>query len=90
MVALGFYIVEYQSEKNEKIRKLISENTRLSNRFLEIPYLDNESELPLNVRALFLHPFSLIDSEQAFVSRLIHELLEVSFLIKANIAKQPP
>ncbi|MGN7356746.1 PadR family transcriptional regulator [Paenibacillus sp. SAF-054] len=32
--------------------------------------------LPLNVRALFLHPFSLIESEQVFVSRLIHELLE--------------
>lgn len=34
------------------------------------------ASLPLNVRALFLHPFSLIESEQAFVSRLIHELLE--------------
>ncbi|MDQ6418514.1 PadR family transcriptional regulator [Paenibacillus sp. LHD-117] len=34
------------------------------------------ASLPLNVRALFLHPISLIESEQAFVGRLIHELLE--------------
>lgn len=32
--------------------------------------------LPLNVRALFLHPISLIESERAFVSSLINELLE--------------
>jgi len=32
--------------------------------------------LPLNVRALFLHPISLIESEAAFVASLIHELLE--------------
>ncbi|WP_159881546.1 PadR family transcriptional regulator [Paenibacillus puerhi] len=32
--------------------------------------------LPLNVRALFLHPISLIESEQAFIDSLIHELLE--------------
>ncbi|BAH45308.1 hypothetical protein BBR47_43310 [Brevibacillus brevis NBRC 100599] len=34
------------------------------------------ASLPLNVRALFLHPLNLIESEQAFVSRFIHELLE--------------
>lgn len=32
--------------------------------------------LPLNVRALFLHPLSLIESERAFVSGLMNELLE--------------
>ncbi|GHO80977.1 hypothetical protein KSD_87480 [Ktedonobacter sp. SOSP1-85] len=32
--------------------------------------------LPLNVRALFLHPISLIESERAFVANLIQELLE--------------
>lgn len=32
--------------------------------------------LPLNVRALFLHPISLIESEQGFVASLINELLE--------------
>nr|BBH87952.1 hypothetical protein KTC_27030 [Thermosporothrix sp. COM3] len=32
--------------------------------------------LPLNVRALFLHPISLIESERAFVARLVKELLE--------------
>lgn len=32
--------------------------------------------LPLNVRALFLHPISLIESEQAFVASLINELSE--------------
>lgn len=32
--------------------------------------------LPLNVRALFLHPISLIESERAFVANLIKELLE--------------
>ncbi|ACX63433.1 PadR family transcriptional regulator [Paenibacillus sp. FSL H8-0457] len=30
--------------------------------------------LPLNVRALFLHPISLMESEQAFVASLINEL----------------
>ncbi|MNI11262.1 Transcriptional regulator PadR-like family protein [compost metagenome] len=33
------------------------------------------AQLPLHVRALFLHPVSLIESEQAFVSNIIHELL---------------
>lgn len=33
-------------------------------------------QLPLNVRALFLHPISLIESDRAFVSDLIKELLE--------------
>ncbi|WP_138496326.1 PadR family transcriptional regulator [Paenibacillus pinistramenti] len=32
--------------------------------------------LPLHVRSLFLHPMSLIESEQAFVAKLISELLE--------------
>jgi len=32
--------------------------------------------LPLYVRALFLHPMSLIESEQAFVAKIINELLE--------------
>ena len=32
--------------------------------------------MPLNVRALFLHPISLIENEQAFVVRLINELSE--------------
>ena len=32
--------------------------------------------LPLNVRALFMHPISLIENEVAFVAKLIHELLE--------------
>ncbi|PYI50996.1 PadR family transcriptional regulator [Paenibacillus flagellatus] len=32
--------------------------------------------LPLNVRALFLHPISLIESERSFVFNLINELLE--------------
>ncbi|GHO70738.1 hypothetical protein KSC_096300 [Ktedonobacter sp. SOSP1-52] len=32
--------------------------------------------LPLNVRALFLHPISLIESERAFVANLMKELLE--------------
>ncbi|MEC0247678.1 PadR family transcriptional regulator [Paenibacillus chitinolyticus] len=32
--------------------------------------------LPLNVRMLFLHPISLIESEQAFVANLINELSE--------------
>ncbi|WP_010271964.1 PadR family transcriptional regulator [Paenibacillus senegalensis] len=32
--------------------------------------------LPLNARSLFLHPLSLIEGEQAFVVRLINELLE--------------
>lgn len=32
--------------------------------------------LPLHVRMLFLHPMSLIESEQVFVSNLINELLE--------------
>ncbi|QYR21607.1 PadR family transcriptional regulator [Paenibacillus sp. sptzw28] len=32
--------------------------------------------LPLYIRALFLHPMSLIESEQAFVANLINELLE--------------
>ncbi|GAA4872507.1 hypothetical protein GCM10023310_60190 [Paenibacillus vulneris] len=31
--------------------------------------------LPLNVRALFLHPIILIDSERKFVSNLINELM---------------
>jgi DNA-binding PadR family transcriptional regulator len=31
--------------------------------------------LPLNVRALFLHPMSLIENEQAFVAQIIAELL---------------
>lgn len=34
------------------------------------------ARLPLNVRALFLHPISLIESETAFVDRLIQELSE--------------
>jgi len=34
------------------------------------------ADMPLNARALFLHPISLIESEEAFVVRLIHELLE--------------
>lgn len=34
------------------------------------------ARLPLNVRALFLHPIKLIESEQAFVVSLIKELLE--------------
>ncbi|MFC4303719.1 PadR family transcriptional regulator [Cohnella boryungensis] len=34
--------------------------------------------LPLHVRALFRHPMSLIESEQAFVANLINELLEES------------
>ncbi|MNV58908.1 hypothetical protein D3C71_1513040 [compost metagenome] len=33
------------------------------------------AQLPLHVRALFLHPVSLIENEQAFVSNIIHELL---------------
>ncbi|MCC3373763.1 PadR family transcriptional regulator [Cohnella sp. REN36] len=32
--------------------------------------------LPLYVRALFLHPMNLIESEQAYVANLINELLE--------------
>jgi DNA-binding PadR family transcriptional regulator len=32
--------------------------------------------LPLNVRALFLHPISLIESERTFVTNLMKELLE--------------
>jgi hypothetical protein len=32
--------------------------------------------LPLNVRALFLHPISLIESERSFVANLMKELLE--------------
>ncbi|UVI30276.1 PadR family transcriptional regulator [Paenibacillus spongiae] len=32
--------------------------------------------LPLYVRALFLHPMNLIESEQAYVAKLINELLE--------------
>jgi len=34
------------------------------------------ARLPLHVRALFLHPISLIENEQAFVVRLIDEWLE--------------
>lgn len=34
------------------------------------------ADMPLNARALFLHPISLIESEEAFVIRLIDELLE--------------
>ncbi|MBB6669363.1 PadR family transcriptional regulator [Cohnella nanjingensis] len=32
--------------------------------------------LPLYVRALFLHPMTLIESEQAYVANLINEMLE--------------
>lgn len=32
--------------------------------------------LPLNVKALFLHPIHLINSEKAFISNLINELFE--------------
>jgi DNA-binding PadR family transcriptional regulator len=32
--------------------------------------------LPLNVRALFLHPISLIESERKFVANLVKELLK--------------
>lgn len=38
--------------------------------------------LPLHVRALFWHPLSLIESEQAFVVRLINELLEENAIWK--------
>ncbi|GKS14292.1 hypothetical protein YDYSY3_52920 [Paenibacillus chitinolyticus] len=34
------------------------------------------ARLPLYVRALFLHPMSLIESEQAFVANIINELME--------------
>ncbi len=34
------------------------------------------SRLPLHVRALFLHPMNLIESEQAFVARFISECQE--------------
>ncbi|WP_028776356.1 PadR family transcriptional regulator [Shimazuella kribbensis] len=33
-------------------------------------------QLPLNVRALFLHPINLIESERMFVANLMKELLE--------------
>lgn len=43
IVALCFYIVEYQCEKQERIMKLIKENARLSKLYLELPYIDAKS-----------------------------------------------
>ncbi|OIK09926.1 hypothetical protein [Bacillus sp. MUM 13] len=44
IVALSFFIVEYQYEKQKAFMNLIKENTRLSNLYLEIPYFDDKSE----------------------------------------------
>ncbi|WP_307474522.1 PadR family transcriptional regulator [Paenibacillus harenae] len=38
--------------------------------------LQGGARLPLYVRALFLHPMSLIESEQTFVNDIINELVE--------------
>ena len=40
--------------------------------------LQGSVQLPLHVRMLFLHPIHLIESERAFISRILHELLEES------------
>ncbi|OKP98634.1 CFAP97 domain-containing protein [Paenibacillus sp. P46E] len=44
IVALGFFIVEFQGEKKEKILKLYYENNRLFERIMKIPYFDNKTE----------------------------------------------
>lgn len=44
IVALCFYIVEYQCEKQAAIMKLIKENNRLSKLYLELPYIDDKSD----------------------------------------------
>lgn len=44
IVALSFYIVEYQHEKQKAIMTLLKENARLSNLYLKIPYFDDKSE----------------------------------------------
>jgi len=44
IVALGFFIVEFQGEKKEKILKLYYENNRLFKRVMKIPYFDNKTK----------------------------------------------
>ncbi|WP_419885532.1 hypothetical protein [Paenibacillus sp. B-A-8] len=44
IVALGFFIVEFQGEKKEKILRLYYENNRLFKRIMKIPYFDTKTE----------------------------------------------
>ncbi|RUT30662.1 PadR family transcriptional regulator [Paenibacillus zeisoli] len=65
-----------KDEAIEALRKRLDFLGETMNHLRQMYESQGGAHLPLHVRALFLHPVSLIESEQAFVSRIIHELLE--------------
>ncbi|MFB9328732.1 PadR family transcriptional regulator [Paenibacillus aurantiacus] len=64
-------------EKDEAVAALQARLDFLSTASTEVrmKYESQGVQLPLHVRALFLHPLFLIESERTFVSNLINELL---------------
>lgn len=75
---LGLAALPYigKDEAVEALRKRLDFLQKASIKLRKKYESQGEEQLPLNVRALFLHPISLIKSERAFVASLINELLE--------------